>query len=1325
MNRTHRLVWNTARCAWQAVSETAAARGPGGGLRRAARRQARGLAALALACAGTTALGGPQGGQVTLGSASVAQSGSTTTITQTSAQTAIDWHSFSVGAGETVRFMQPGAQSVALNRVLGTEPSHILGRLSANGQVFLLNPNGVLFGTSARVDVGGLVASTLSLSNEDFAAGRLQLKGTSTGSVSNAGQITTAEGGYVVLAAPQVHNSGSITTRLGQTALAAGEHVTLQLQGGGLLGYRIERGALQALVEQAGHISADGGAILIEAKALDALASAVVNHSGISQARTVQQRDGRIVLLGDMAVGRTHVDGTLDASAPEGGNGGFIETSAATVTVADSARITTQATGTGRSGTWLIDPTDFTIGTADGGSSISASTLQANLATTDVTLQTAPGGTQAGDINVNAAVSWSAHTLTLNAANNININAVMTASGTAGLALNHGGTNGSAAATPAAGSSVNAALSGSGFTGRVDFTGTGNSLSINGKSYTLISDITALQAIDTGNLAGYYALRSDIDASATSGWNGGLGFDPIGTAPDPLKPFSQPVFFTGVLEGLGHVINRLSVGSASTGVGLLGHVSGSKIRNIGLTNVSVSGSDRVGGLVGFGQNSNISNAYVTGAVSGGQQVGGLVGSMQASTVSNAYTTTNVSGSSNVGGMSGDVFGGSVVNAYATGDVSGSNYVGGLVGAMFHGSVVNAYATGDVSSYSTAGGLIGGLAGSANLMNVYASGSVSALYSNVGGLVGLLQSTSSINHAYATGHVSPVRSSGGLIGLNFSAGAVTNSYWDTETTGLASSGGGTGLTTAQLHTALSFTGWDIATQSGSTSVWRIYEGQTAPLLRSFLTAATVTGASGSKVYDGTTSVAGTYAVSGPTTVNNSLILGATTSSKNVGSYVVDLGGLYSTQQGYDLTVAPGAGLFSITAAPLTIAALSDSRAYDGTTASARMAMVDGLKAGDSVINLTQAYASRNVLGAGASTLNVTSYTVNDGNGGANYEVVTRSAVGTITPAPLTLGGVVAADKVYDGTTAASVSGGGLVGLFSGDAVTLNTDAMSGRFDNRNVGTDKPVSISGAALAGAGSANYTLAQPTGLKADITAALLQISADPASKVYDGTTDASTTWHLSTGSLFGTDTLDSARLSFDTRHAGSNKSLLLSDAVVSDGNGGANYTITLADNAGSSITPAHLVLTADAAYKAYDGNTDAQTTWHVSSGALFGTDVLSSVGLSYDTAEIGINKTLHLSEAVLADGNGGANYTITLADNAASRIAAANAGTLRLAQAVAAVRRAPQPDPARVPHGRDIGNVGVVEHLLVVDCGIRLPPGASTDNCHSDRLLAGKPAL
>lgn len=148
----------------------------------------------------------PTGGQVVAGQATISQSGTTTTINQATDRAAIHWQSFGIGANESVRFNQPSASSIALNRILGQDPSVILGSLSANGQVFILNPNGVLFGQGARVDVGGLVASTLNLTNENFLAGRYAFaREGAAGSVVNQGEIR-ADGGVVAFLAPEVRN---------------------------------------------------------------------------------------------------------------------------------------------------------------------------------------------------------------------------------------------------------------------------------------------------------------------------------------------------------------------------------------------------------------------------------------------------------------------------------------------------------------------------------------------------------------------------------------------------------------------------------------------------------------------------------------------------------------------------------------------------------------------------------------------------------------------------------------------------------------------------------------------------------------------------------------------------------------------------------------------------------------------------------------------------------------------------------------------------------------------------------------------------------------
>src|SRR5687768_14139446 len=166
----------------------------------------------------------PTGGEIAAGQAQIGTpANGSLTIQQSTNRAVINWQSFGIAANEAVRFNQPSTSSIVLNRVLGQDPSRIFGSLSATGQVFLLNPNGVLFAPGAQVNVGGIVASTLGLSDQDFMAGRYTFsKSTAAGSVINQGTITTANGGYVALLGPETRNEGSITATLGTVALAAG-----------------------------------------------------------------------------------------------------------------------------------------------------------------------------------------------------------------------------------------------------------------------------------------------------------------------------------------------------------------------------------------------------------------------------------------------------------------------------------------------------------------------------------------------------------------------------------------------------------------------------------------------------------------------------------------------------------------------------------------------------------------------------------------------------------------------------------------------------------------------------------------------------------------------------------------------------------------------------------------------------------------------------------------------------------------------------------------------------------------------------------------------
>lgn len=352
------------------------------------------------------------------GQGSIQTAGSVMKIQQTSERLVTDWQSFSIGQGSTVQFVQPSSSAVALNRVLGNDVSVIQGALQANGQVFLVNPNGVLFSKEAQVNVGGVVASTLNISTADFMAGNYRFAGTSSNAIVNHGNITASQGGTVALIAVKITNTGQIQAEGGQVLMGAGSKVKLDL--GGPVKIEVEEGALDALIQQGGGVRADGGLVYLTAKSVGQLVTTVINHTGITEARTLASgQSGEIYLMGGMDKDRVVVVGTLDASAPHGGQGGFIETSAASLQIQPTVQVNTLAVA-GKAGTWLIDPADFTISAGTGAqtdNSIGADTLSAALNGSNVTIQTAATlAAGNGDIFVNAAVaktSGSATTLTL------------------------------------------------------------------------------------------------------------------------------------------------------------------------------------------------------------------------------------------------------------------------------------------------------------------------------------------------------------------------------------------------------------------------------------------------------------------------------------------------------------------------------------------------------------------------------------------------------------------------------------------------------------------------------------------------------------------------------------------------------------------------------------------------------------------------------------------------------------------------------------------------------------------------------------------------
>ncbi|WP_178130912.1 MBG domain-containing protein [Reyranella sp. CPCC 100927] len=841
----------------------------------------------------------PTGGAVAAGRVSIGTpSPGQMTINQSTSSAIVNWQSFSVGAGSSVTIVQPSASSALLNRVNGNTPSTIAGSINANGQVYLVNPNGITITGSGTVNAAGFVASTLGISDDDFTSGRRSFAGKgASAAVVNHGTISIGRGGYAALIGGSVDNAGTISVPLGRVGLGSGEQARLDLSGDGFLQVAVPTKAngQGALVSHSGRISADGGRIEIRAAAAREAVRQAVNLSGVVEARTVSGRSGEIVLGG--SDGQVNISGRLDVSAPSqaeapppppvkvtparlaaatpasragavtvtaraidlkaatidasgvhgggtvriggdvqgtgtlqraevtrvdaattiradaisvgdggrviiwsdadtrfegnisarggqaGGNGGFAEVSGkAHLTYVG---VTDLTAAHGQFGTLLLDPYNVTISngansnqvgfTAVGNDSvINVTTLQTALATANVMVTTGASGSQAGNITVADALTWSGgSTLTLQAAGAITLNAGITAT-SGGLALSAGG-----AITTGAGGSIDVGaftLQNGNWTqvsgtlpafNATDFRLAGGTFlrALGGDGSTgapyAIADVYGLQGMD-GYRASSVVLANDIDATGTARWNWDgtryQGFNPIGGVASP---------FRGRFDGSGNTIANLAINRPSQDyVGLFGAASAAVITDVGLIGGTIAGASRTGTLVGMARDgTSISRVYATGTVSGLSYVGGLVGTLWInSTLTQAYVTGAVSGDFVVGGLAGRVsVGASISQGYVTGAVSGRQNIGGVVGDINEG---------------------------VSLSQVYASGRVTGTFA-AGGIAGYYDRTLP------------------------TSGTITASYWDTQTTGQANAIGqligalppAVGLTTAQARTLSSYAGFD--------------------------------------------------------------------------------------------------------------------------------------------------------------------------------------------------------------------------------------------------------------------------------------------------------------------------------------------------------------------------------------------------------------------------------------------------------------------------------------------------------------------------------------
>jgi len=761
-----------------------------------------------------TGLANPSGSTVSSGSATVTNSGTTTTITQTTDKVSINWQSFDIAKGETVNFLQPGASSIALNRVVGSSASAIYGALNANGKVFLVNPNGILFAPGSQVNVGSLLASTQNLSDSDFLAGKYSFSNGGSGSVVNQGTIQAADGGYVALLGNQVSNEGVIIANKGSVALAAGNATTLDFAGDGLINLTVDQEALNAQASNNNLIQANGGLVVMTAKAAGDLTGTVVNNSGIIQAQGLAERNGKIVLDGG-ANGVVSVSGTLDASGKTSGlTGGTVKVLGDEVLLASTTRI--DVSGDQGGGIALIG------GAYQGGSSEKSATLttvEAGAAINADAITNGDGGQViiwandttkfSGTITSRGgSVSGNGGNVETSGKKNLSVSGTVLVGATNGRGGNwlldptylviDAAAAQSLSTALSAGATVTNTASNITVTSPISWSSNNSTLILNANSgaITVSSPITysgdgsSLQLL-TGT--GSIYINADITASGNGNSlvmtygnayklaNGAaISFNAGSSTTNNLTINGDNYTLEYTLEDLVAGINTDTSGMYALGVDVTAPTasySSSLISTFsgmfdglghsisGLT-ISASSSSNPTGLFGYlsGTIRNIGILNGTISNSGTGLLGGLVG-YNAGSIINSYNGATITGYLHVGGLVGENRG-DITDSYNSGDVSstgigtntnydGTNVVGGLVGAQYSGTISNSYNTGTVNSYLFTGA-------TSNYQVDYVTGGL------VGGAWG-----GSIISSYNNGEVNGSSTVGGLVGVSYTS--ITNSY----------------------------------------------------------------------------------------------------------------------------------------------------------------------------------------------------------------------------------------------------------------------------------------------------------------------------------------------------------------------------------------------------------------------------------------------------------------------------------------------------------------------------------------------------------------------
>ena len=699
-----------------------------------------GLVSAGLIMASSAAMANPVGGSVVNGSASISSSGNTLTVNQATANTTINWSSFSIAPTETTNFVQPSSSSIAFNRVTGVNPSQIEGHLNANGQVVLVNPNGVLFTKTAQVNVGGLVATTSDFSNSDAAQGKFTGTGNrkSGVSVENDGSIVSTAGanGLTALVSPTVVNNGVITATLGKVHLSAGDAWAVDLYGDKLVTFAVNN-KFAAQVTNNGQVSA--AQVNMTANAAKGIVGNAINMAGVVEASAVVSDGNAIVLAAP--TGTVSISGKLSTTGATGGaisvsgdtvvmngatisaagaqGGGTVAVAATTNLMADAATsIDASATTNGNGGTVSLASTGSatyagSVATRGGASAGNGGTVVAagqamNATGMSVDASAAKGATGTftfnsssdtvdaaeaaileknigttnevvvgNNLTVVSAVSLaSPNSLTFSAFGNVSVNAGVVNTG-AGNLMVRADNAGNGVGLISFGNDAAFQTNGAVSLYSHPVSYTAPAIAGAGANVHGVAGTTEYMLVD--NAADLANVNSNLAGTYALGNNiSNVGsIAPIGNAATP---------FSGVFDGFGgiatYTLGGVSV-TALTDAGLFGNNSGT-IRNVSVNGLTVSGNSDVGGLVGYNSgtltNDSIANVSVTGysATSAVNAFGSVANNVGGLVGYN--TTTGVINGINV---QGSVF--VDWNSLYEGGVIGSNY-GVISNAGFQGTV---------------------------------------------------------------------------------------------------------------------------------------------------------------------------------------------------------------------------------------------------------------------------------------------------------------------------------------------------------------------------------------------------------------------------------------------------------------------------------------------------------------------------------------------------------------------------------------------------------------------------------------------------------------